>query len=207
MTSGLEAIRQRIIAMAKKQAEALVQQALDEKRDRISSAEREARTSAASIIEDAKAEAEKKHEERLGAIRTDLRRQILTRREELMDSVWERAMHDLRDYMEGEEYRSSLKKLVVEAARSIGGESFRVDANARDLPLIAKSKDEIEKALEEAGSPKKMILGRVMECIGGVEVSDPERRVVLDRTYDAKVRKVRAALRAEIARIIAGGLV
>lgn len=206
MTSGLEVIRNRILEKARDEATTLVKAAVEEKNARLSSAGEKAKQSASRILEDAKVEAEIRYEEKLGAIRTDLRRQLLTKREELIEEAWKQAMDGLRSYVNSEGYRTGLKELIVVTAKLVEGNSFRVEANLKDLTVIGESKKEIEEALDREESAKKMVIGKELDCIGGVEVADPEGKVVLDRTYEARIRRLRPSLRPKLAQILAGGV-
>jgi vacuolar-type H+-ATPase subunit E/Vma4 len=204
--SGFEAIQNRIIERAKDEAAALVREAVEEKDRKISSAQEEVKQLRSRMIEDAKTEAAVRHEERLGAIRTELKRQLLTRREELIGQAWEQALEEMKDYVKGEEYRGELKDLVVRTAGLVEGDTFLVDANPRDLATIGELKEEIEEALSREKGARTMVLGREIGCTGGVEMSDPERSIVLDRTYEAKIRRLKPELRSKLAVILTGGL-
>jgi vacuolar-type H+-ATPase subunit E/Vma4 len=98
----------------------------------------------------------------------------------------------------------ALRKLTVDTAELVEGDSFRVSANRKDLEILGESKAEIEGML---GSPgRRMIIGDALDCIGGVRVSDPDGKVVLDRTYESRMRRVKPELRSKIAQILTGGL-
>jgi len=206
MASGLELIQKRITEKAKAEAARIVREAMKEKESTLASARQEGEKLASDILASAKAEAEIRYEEKLGSIRTELRRRLLTKREELIDQAWERAVEKLRSYVKSEEYRSHLKELVIETAKLVEGDSFKVYANSADTSFIEASRPEIERALREEGDIKRMILGDSVDCIGGVRVSDPEGSVVLDRTYDSKIRRLKPLLRSKIAAILTGGL-
>ena len=203
MTSGLDAIRSAIIQSGKERAAAILKEANDERNRLLSEAREEAKDSSFQLLEDAKAEAEVRSEERLGAIRTDLRRQVLTKREELIEMAWSRAVDELRAHVEAPEYASELKTLAIATARLVEGDSFRISANRRDLSFLRDAKEEIEDALGRPG--KAMALGEVLDCIGGLEGSDSEGKVVLDRTYESRMRRLRPELRSKLARILTGG--
>ncbi len=205
MTSGLETISERIMQKARAEADAILQAAAKERNDTITSANEEAEKSASQIMDAARTEADVRYEEKLGAIRTELRKQALLKREELINEAWEKAWHELRSYAKTPEYREALLDLVVRTADLVEGETFLVDANDRDLQTIGESRTRIEKSLKSAGTPKSLVIGRRIDCVGGIQGADAERRVVFDRTYEAKARRLKPSLRSELAHILAEG--
>jgi V/A-type H+-transporting ATPase subunit E len=155
------------------------------------------------MLEDAKEEAEIRYEEKMGAIRTELKRQLLTKREEIIENAWEGALEELKRYSGTPEYRAGLVELIASTAQRVEGDTIRVDASPADLKAISGMREEIQEAL---GGGRKLLIGDPLECIGGVEVSDADRKVVLDRTYEARIRRLKPELRSELARILTGGL-
>jgi len=203
MTSGLENIKNRILESAKEDAAAIVRAAMDEKNKKLQAAREEAGRISFEMLEEAKGEAEIRYEEKMGAIRTELKRQLLTKREEIIENAWGEALEELKRYTGTPGYRAGLVELIASTAQRVEGDSIRVDASSADLDAILSMKGEIQEAL---GGKKKLIIGEPLDCIGGVEVSDADRKVVLDRTYEARIRRLKPELRSELARILTGGL-
>jgi len=204
MTSGLDAIRESIVREARDGAAALIKEANDERNRILAEARERAKVTGFQLLEEAKSEAQLRYEEKLGAIRTDLRRRLLRKREEIIETAWNRALEKLREYVQTPDYAKALRKLTVDTAELVEGDSFRVSANRKDLEILGESKAEIEGML---GSPgRRMIIGDALDCIGGVRVSDPDGKVVLDRTYESRMRRVKPELRSKIAQILTGGL-
>ena len=205
MTSGLEMIRGRIMEKAKAEAGELIQAAAKERSDMITAAKEEAEMSASTILDDATREAEIRFEERLAAIRTDLKKKALVKREELINEAWTEAWKRMEAHVQTPEYREALLDLVVKTAQLVEEESFIVQANERDSQTIAELRPRIESCLAEDGFARSMEIGKRIECVGGIQVSDSERKVVFDRTYEAKARRLRSSLRSSLARILAEG--
>jgi len=202
---SFQAIQDRILEKARREAAALIKEASDEKARVIASARKEADRIVSGALEEAKAEAELRHEEKLGAIRTDLKRRMLVQREELMEESWARAMEKLRSHVRTKEYASALKESIIKTAKLLEGNQLRIDASPRDLEMVKGSRDEIEETLAKDGFPRKLTVGQSIGCIGGFELTDSERRVVLDRTYEARIRKLRPLLRPKLAQLLMGG--
>ncbi len=205
MTTGMEGIRQSIANQANDKARALLEEASRERDSILSSAKEEAERSRTQILSQAAEEAAVRYEERLGAIRTELKKELLLKREEFIEKAWREAEAKLGGYVESDGYRSQLKHTVIDAAKLKGEGPFRVDANARDLAFLQKTKKEIEEALPREGGIWTMTLGKKIDCIGGAQVSDPKGNITIDRTYDSRMRRLRTALRPELAKILSEG--
>jgi V/A-type H+-transporting ATPase subunit E len=203
---SFQAIQDRILEKARREAAALVKEASDERVRGLASARKDAEKVVSRTLEEANAEAKLRYEEKLGSIRTDLRRRVLMQREELIDQAWAQAMERLRSYVRTKDYASHLKESIIRTAKLVESDQLRVDASSRDLAMVKGFKDEVEKALAKDGFPKKLIIGQSVDRVGGFELSDSERRVVLDRTYEAKMRKLRPLLRSKLAQLLIGGM-
>ncbi len=203
---SFQAIQSTILEKARREGASLVRQASDERNRRLVAARQEAKSIASQMQEEARSEAELRYEEKLGAIRTDLKRRMLIGREELIEQAWTQAMGKLRSHVRTKEYKLRLKELIIRTAKLLDGDEFMVDANPRDLETIAGFKDEIEEALAKDGLSKRLVVGKGMDCIGGAELADSKRRVVLDRTYEARIRKLRPLLRSKLAQLLTGGV-
>ncbi len=205
MTTGLEAIRDTIIEQAEARAREILRDAEEERDRTLREAREEAERRTREMVEESKDRARTRYQEKLGAIRSELKRELLTKREELIEEAWRRAREDISAYVGDDSYREELKSTVIDAALEIGGESFKVHANPRDLDFLKGSKEEIEGALEVQGRDIGMIPGEEIDCIGGVKVSDPEGRIILDRSYDSRMRRLRSSLRPRLAGILTEG--
>lgn len=201
MTTGLDAIRETIIRQGEEKAEAMIREAEEEKEKTLDQARERAEEERQRILEEAKPRARTRYEEKLGSIRSELKRNLLIKREELIDKAWTRAEDELRKYVESDDYVEDLKSMVLSAAAQMDADTYRVSARPEDLERLEELKQEIE---DELGDPE-MVLGEELDCIGGVKVSDPEGRIVLDRTYDSRMSRMKTELRPKLANILTEG--
>ncbi len=138
---SFQAIQSSILEKARREGASLVKEASDERNRRLMAARQEAKRVASQMQEEARAEAELRYEEKLGAIRTDLRRKMLIGREEFIEQAWAQAMEKLRSYVRTKEYKLRLKELIIRTAKLLDGDEFMVDASPRDLYATKRFKD------------------------------------------------------------------
>ncbi len=206
MAEGAEAIRDAIIQQAKEEASRIVAEAVKEKEKALSAAREEALRSSMDRLKQAEAEAEVRYREKLSTLSNELRRDFLSKREEIIDQVWRRAMEKLEAHVKTEGYKKDLDKLVLKAAREVDAETVVLDANQRDLKYLSENLARLNKMLKKGGVEKTLKVGRQIRCIGGLQACDAKRSIVVDLTYDGKIRRLRPTMRSRLALMIAEGI-
>jgi len=206
MAEGAEAIRDAIIQQAKEEASRIVAEAVKEKEKALSAAREEALRSSMDRLKQAEAEAEVRYREKLSTLSNELRRDFLSKREEIIDQVWRRAMEKLEAHVKTEGYKKDLDKLVLKAAREVDAETVVLDANQRDLKYLSENLGRLNKMLKKEGVEKTLKAGRQIRCIGGLQACDAKRSIVVDLTYDGKVRRLRPTMRSRLALMITEGI-
>ena len=206
MAEGAEAIRDAIIQQAKEEASRIVAEAVKEKEKALSAAREEALRSSMDRLKQAEAEAEVRYREKLSTLSNELRRDFLSKREEIIDQVWRRAMEKLAAHVKTESYKKDLDKLVLKAAREVDAETVVLDANQRDLKYLSENLGRLNKMLKKEGVEKTLKAGRQIRCIGGLQACDAKRSIVVDLTYDGKVRRLRPTMRSRLALMITEGI-
>jgi vacuolar-type H+-ATPase subunit E/Vma4 len=123
-------------------------------------------------------------------------------REKAISSVFEEARRRLVKISRGGrdiDYGEILLRLIEEAASEIEGERFIVAANKRDLRYLRERLEEVERELSERIGIVELKLSEIpIDCMGGVVVSDAERRKIYYNTLDGRLEKVGRRLRAEV---------
>ena len=206
MAQGAEAIRDAIIQQAKEEASRIVAEAVKEKEKALSAAREEALRSSMDRLKQAEAEAEVRYREKLSTLSNELRRDFLSKREEIIDQVWRRAMEKLEAHVKTEGYKKDLDKLVLKAAREVDAETVVLDANQRDLKYLSENLARMNRMLKKEGVEKTLKVGRRIRCIGGLQACDAKRSIVVDLTYDGKMRRLRPTMRSRLALMIAEGI-
>jgi V/A-type H+-transporting ATPase subunit E len=128
-----------------------------------------------------------------------LKREMLKKREELINEVFRKAEARLKELTTGKEYERKLVKIAVEACKKTGSKDVIIRANARDLKILEKEKSKIA---AEAGV--KISLGEPIKTIGGVVAMSSDEKVIVDETFEARLKREERILRVKIAKLFEG---
>ncbi|MEM2874991.1 MAG: V-type ATP synthase subunit E family protein [Candidatus Hadarchaeales archaeon] len=191
---GAQLIAEDIIKEAREEAERIVAEARKEA---------EATLEAAKITAKETEEARLREAERMGAAemerilsegRLRIKKEILRRREELIESVFARARKELEEHVRSRKYEEDLVRIVKKAVKGIGARKVVVRTNRRDLGIIEREKRTIER---ETGA--SLALGDPIIVTGGVRVVAPDLRVELDETFEGRLAREMESLRVKVA--------
>ena len=183
-----------ILSEAKKQAQVILSEARSE-------AEKEEKRRLAEV----KVQGQQIYEEVLAAGRLRARKELLQRKENLINEVFKEAEKKLKAYASTKKYESDLVRIAVEACKKLGSASVIIRANKKDLQLLKKHRAKIEKASKNHGQPVKLTFGKPIQSMGGVKVSTPDGKMEIDDTFEGKLKREFDALRVKIAKILFEG--
>lgn len=182
---------------------ALEQQADDECRDILNAAD----IQAASIVEEARAEAERIRQRKLEAVeeglraragkivndaRLDAKRALAGVREDLVNEVFEAAASQLAQLRKSAQYERVFRDLAEEALAGADGEC-RVSVNPDDVPLA-------KKVLADLGIDGEAVADEGID--GGLVVHLHGGRVIRRNTFGSRLKKVRETAEAAVAEIL-----
>jgi len=173
-----------------------------------------AETQAEKILEEAEKEAEKKYESIINENKEKLRTEeqqmiilfeleaknrLLRAKEELIEEVYNRALNRLREYTLTKDYMNCLLRLISEASRQISSNELIIQLNERDAQALTEKLllDFSRKIGVKLVKSKKRI-----DCIGGVIVMNPDGRIVVDNTFENRLRMLKSSLRVKVAEIL-----
>jgi V/A-type H+-transporting ATPase subunit E len=198
---GAQLIVQDIVQEARRRAEEILERARKEASSLLREAEEEGKRRAEELLGRAREEGRLLYEERMARGRVEARKELLAKKEELIEEVFRRAEERLRKHVSSREYERDLLRMTVEACRRLGSEEVVVEANAADLKRLREMEGELRKRLEGI----RVSLGKPVEALGGVRVRSADGRVELDETLESRMRREREALRVLVARILFEG--
>lgn len=142
---------------------------------------------------------------------------IIREREEAISLVFQKAedrLREITDKLDGKNilpiaharstfWQDVLIKLVIEAVLAIGGTTFLISTNERDIDLLREQKEVItEKTTEVLGNVQLVILDQSIETMGGVIVQNKEGTKIYYNTLESRLRTVRARSEAVVAKIL-----
>ncbi len=137
--------------------------------------------------------------------RTRARRELLKKREELIDGIMKDAQKKLENYAASEKYEKELVKTVLSACKKLDSAQVIVQANRRDLKILEKSKGQMLKELGGDEKAASVSFGEPIQAIGGVRVAVQDFKIEVDETFDGKLRREMESLRVKIAKVLFEG--
>ena len=205
-THGIDKLRRAILHEAREAARAQVQQAEAVAAAAQERARREAESERLRILRDAEREA-KAIRRRIGSTaELESKRRLLEARERLIRQVLDQALAQLKEDAGTGARRAVLLCLVVEAAREIGGGRLVVQTAGADVKLLSDEfLAEVRGLLAKEGILAELRAAeRPAGIAGGAIVSTDDFCIVVDNSFEARLRRQEASLRRSIWHILSG---
>jgi V/A-type H+-transporting ATPase subunit E len=196
--TGAEEIIQEIHREAEQKIQYILNEAKEEAERIKEEARKRAEAQAEWILRKAKTQADLEKQRLIANARLEVRKKRLAVQEELINEVLS-ALRERLSSMPDEEYFETLVVLAEEAVNELGLREVSVSSNERTLKLLSERLDEFK---ERVGV--EVTLGEPIDTIGGIIVSDPEGKVRVDNTFEARIERMENELRAEIAKALFG---
>lgn len=134
----------------------------------------------------------------IGAAEMSARNKSLEIVEDNINRAFEQALAKLESGTKGAEYERVLKSLVLEALDQVGGEDFVLLSNSRDQKVLKKISELVAKERKVRINLDSEPLAK---CIGGVVVKSADGYVTFDNSYEARLERLKPALRKQIAQL------
>jgi vacuolar-type H+-ATPase subunit E/Vma4 len=134
----------------------------------------------------------------LSSVNLEVKRARLKAREEVVQAIRGRVEESLNAYRTSGGYGSVLAGLVLEAIRSLEGDTFVVRAAAEDLGMIEKEVFPIvRKQLKSEGRDVTRLSTDQLDVpvTGGVQIGVPGGKVIYDNTFEARLYRLREEIR------------
>lgn len=174
-----------------------MQEGRDQSLALIQASKKETAEDLSKILEASVKQAEALKRQIVGAAELEARNSQLRVLEEAVEEVFSSAMSQISK-LEGKRYEAALKQLLTEAVDVIGPNAL-VSTNPRD----ARELFSIAKGIK--GERTRLTPGdKRLETIGGVVLTTPDKTVRFDNTFEARLERLRPALRREVAAILSG---
>lgn len=199
ITRGLKSIAKEILEDAEKEAKAIILRAEAQAEKILEEAREKAEKRYESIIKEY--EIKMKAEERQSASLFELeaKNKLLKVKEELIEEVYEEVLNRLREYVLTKDYVSCLLRLISEAGERIPSKELEIRLNDRDYKRLT------EKCLLNLSRKMGVKLAKSekrISCIGGVVVASPDGKIVVDNTFENRLKSLKNILRTRIAKIL-----
>lgn len=202
---GVQLIVEDILKEASKKTAEVVEAARKETKKLLDAARFRAREDEKQEIQRAQTQGGQIYDEILAGGRMRARREMLKRREELINEVFKEAEKKLHVYASSKKYEDDIVRIAIDACKKLDSESPVIYANRRDLKLLEKYKDEIARGLKGQGKSVNISFGEPIQTVGGVRVRTPEHKVEINKTFEGRMRREFEALRVKVAKILFEG--
>ncbi len=178
---------ERILSEAKAQAEGIRKEA-----------EAKAQARKAEIISRGKREAEQERARIVANAKLRARKALLDAKEEVIKEAFSRAEKALADVAKEERYPEILKKLILEAIETLGGD-VEILARKEDKKILSKSF--LQEIAREA-KVKVTLAKDTISSIGGVVVRSKDGSAEVDNTFETRLERISAELRSSVAKVL-----
>lgn len=152
------------------------------------------------ILEHAQQKAEELRSQAIAAAQLKTHRLELDRRELLLDHVFEVAEQRLPEITKRTDYDQILRKLILEAVDRMGADAFSIRADKVSRKILAPGL--VNEIAKEA--KVKLRLGPVLESGTGVMVETSDGHRQYDNTLEARLNRLRDALRSPVYHLLMG---
>ena len=192
-------ITKEILEDAEKEAEKTILRAEAEAERILERAKEEAERRYDAIIRDGKERLRVKERQMLSLFDLESKNRMLRAKEEIINEVFNEALKRLQRYTQTEDYVNCLLRLILEASEQIRSDTLIIRLNERDSRILTEEKlNEFSKKM----GIKLIKSKETAHSIGGVIVMTPDGRIVIDNTFENRLRLLRDSLRVRVAEIL-----
>jgi len=197
----LTSITKEILEDAEKEAEKTILRAEAEAERILERAKEEAERRYVAIIRDGKERIRVKERQMISLFDLESKNRMLRAKEEIINEVFNEALKRLQRYTLTDDYVNCLFRLILEASGQIRSDTLIIRLNERDSKILTEKKlNEFSKRI----GIKVIKSKETADSIGGVIVMTPDRRIVVDNTFENRLRLLRDSLRVKVAEILFG---
>lgn len=197
-TKSHVALRDEILADAKRQGERLIRKAEREAQAMLDKATSESQQERRAALATAETRAARGHALMLATLPVEIGRRRSVRVEQELQKLRDQVLQQLRDRT-GLAYDKTLVNLAVEALDHMEGDDFVLELSAQDLSTRAETLPAaVRKRMGRAGIALT-VSTEPADITGGVIIRDRAGRQVWDNSLEARLRRVWPRLRNQVA--------
>jgi V/A-type H+/Na+-transporting ATPase subunit E len=199
--NGISAIANDVIIDIQKEAEAIMLAAEKEAKATLKSAKEQADQIYHSIIIQAKAKSEAEKRKIASVTEVEMRNRLLQTKENLVDIAFEKALVELKTFVETEDYHDYLISLIQSAVEKMGKKKAVVQVNAKDKNWLTQ---DLLKRLSKKCNFELSLSDKNEDYIGGCIIQTEDGKIIYDVTLDNRLQELKPVLRVELAKILFG---
>ena len=202
---GAQLIADDILEEAKEKVAGMISAAKKEARTLLDAARFSAKEEEVRETKEAHAHGKHVYDGMLAEGRMCAKREVLKKREELINEVFREVEKKLQAYAESKKYEKDVIRIAAMACKKLGQDDMVIRANLRDLKMLEGSKDQITRELGEGKKTVSVSLGEPIQTIGGVKVGTADGKIEIDETFEGRMRREFEGLRVKVAKVLFEG--
>ncbi len=196
---GLVAITNEVLDDIQKEAQTIISAAESEAKKTLKAAKAQSDQNYRNILTEANTKSEGERRKIASATDMEIRNSLLQKKEELMDTVFEKTFAKLQKFAETEEYHDYLLGLIEQAAKRMNKKNLLVQVNARDKNWLTQGTlNSLSKKLKF----QLTLSNETEEFVGGCKVIAEDGKITYDCSIDNRLQELKPALRIEVAKIL-----
>lgn len=196
---GLVAIAGEVLGDVQKEAEAIILAAEEDAKKALQLAKAQADHDYQMLVGQAKVKAEAESRRIASLTELEIRNRLLQTKEELVDAAFQRALGQLKAFVETEKYPNYLLKLIEEVANRVGAKKIIIQVNAKDQDWLTAEK---LKVLSKKVQMDMELHAQTGDFIGGCKIQTEDGKVTNDSTFENRLQELKPTLRTQVAKIL-----
>ena len=199
--NGISAIAKDVVGDVQKEAEAIILAAEHEAKATLKAAKEQADQNFKTIITQAKSKTEAEKRKIASVTEVEMRNRLLQTKEDLVDAAFEKALVELRNFVETDDYHDYLLKIIKNAAERIGKKNLVIQVNAKDKEWLTP---DVLNRLSKKLHCELRLFEKTSDYIGGCIIQTEDGKIVFDVTLDNRLQELKPILRVELAKKLFG---
>ena len=188
--SKLETTIDKILSQSENEISSSLKTTFDESLETLTKSEPKFEQEYDRIIDEGKKEAEKIEKQIIGSSDLEARNKQLKLVAESVESVFEKAVEQIKNAKQDSNYSKLIEILIQEATETIGTSDVTVLTNSKDQEVVKKLLSKFSGA---------ELSGETIDCLGGVEVRSKDGSMSFNNTIDARLDRMKPLIRKDIA--------
>jgi vacuolar-type H+-ATPase subunit E/Vma4 len=201
-TDVFDMMKDEILANAEEKAKEILNQANQIANDISDDAKMRAERLSKGIIEQAKKEADLELRREIAKAKLTARSDTLKKKEEIINDVFDQAQKKLIGFISSPEYVTTLNNLITEAATGLSGGDLKIKIQTGHGKHIDISRIQ-QRVTQQTGTTTTLSVAEEdLRSIGGAIVTNTNETILIDNTFEARLRRMREEIRTKIAKIL-----
>lgn len=199
--NGISAIAKDVVGDVQAEAEATILAAENEAKAILKGAKEQADQNFKTIITQAKSKAEAEKRKIASVTEVEMRNRLLQTKEDLVDAAFEKALAELRNFVETNNYHDYLLKIIQNAAERIGQKNLAIQVNAKDKEWLTQ---DMLNRLSKKLHCELRLLEKNSDYLGGCIIQTVDGKIIFDVTLDNRLQELKPVLRVELSKNLFG---